>query len=292
MKFGKNKARIDIRTVKFKDLLILENLPSLPVSYDVDANTLNTVIPESIYGNDNHGDCVIAARANHTMRMEYYQQKIDLPITTQDCLNEYWNEEGCIGCIRASNRCPDNGLDMLTSMNEWRQKGWTVSDKHLYNIYAFASIDKSNYKELEYAVLLLYGAQMGIQVPQSAINQFNNNQIWDYVGDMNIVGGHAIYIVGYNDIGPVCVTWGKKQQMTWKFYDIYCDEIYCLVDNRDKWLVNSPININLLEGYLQQITGETSSMLRYKHSDVYIPKENFVVRILRAIYRAFTKGSD
>ena len=40
-------------------------------------------------------------------------------------------------------------------------------------------------------------------------------------------------IPGYNAKGPVCVTWGRKQQMTWAFFDKYCDEAYAIVDDKD-----------------------------------------------------------
>jgi len=40
-------------------------------------------------------------------------------------------------------------------------------------------------------------------------------------------------IPGYNETGPVCVTWGRKQQMTWSFFDKYCDEAYAIVDDKD-----------------------------------------------------------
>jgi hypothetical protein len=28
----------------------------------------------------------------------------------------------------------------------------------------------------------------------------------------------------------VCVTWGRKQQLTWAFVDKYCDEAYAIID--------------------------------------------------------------
>ena len=38
--------------------------------------------------------------------------------------------------------------------------------------------------------------------------------------------GDYIYVPGYTAQGPVCVTWGRKQQMTWAWLDEYCDEVY------------------------------------------------------------------
>src|SRR4051794_8464294 len=46
---------------------------------------------------------------------------------------------------------------------------------------------------------------------------------------------HYVYLSGYTKRGPVCVTWGRKQQMIWRFFDCYCDELYAIVDDLDKW---------------------------------------------------------
>src|SRR5208283_2701894 len=107
-----------------------------------------------------------------------------------------------------------------------------------------------------YAVYLLYGAYIGIQVPQSAMDQFNAGQPWTIVLGSPIEGGHCIYIVGYNATGPVCITWGKKQQMDWNFFDTYCDEAYVVIDSLDAWInpATDPLDITKLEGYIQAIT--------------------------------------
>ena len=88
------------------------------------------------------------------------------------------------------------------------------------------------------------------------MNQFKTGQTWDITIDNRILGGHCIYIVGYNEIGPICVTWAKKQQMTWAWWDKYVDEAYALVDNKDLWTLNSIIDIDLLDKYLRIITGD------------------------------------
>jgi len=35
--------------------------------------------------------------------------------------------------------------------------------------------------------------------------------------------------------GPVCVTWGRKQQIMWAWFDKYCDEAYAIFDAKDKF---------------------------------------------------------
>ena len=268
-KLGKNPAKIDKRTLKLKVILDAITLPALPVSYEVDVDGLKVAIPEQMFGNDAWGDCVICGRANQTLRFEQFQQDKIVPITTDICLNEYWSEEAQEGdgsaCKflnwiggRGWNYHPDNGLNMLDSLNEWRQKGWVLGDGNTYTIYAFAQLALQNAQELQYAVYLLGGAYIGIQVPQSAMDQFNAGQIWDVSGDSTIVGGHCLYVEGFNETGPICITWGKRQPMTWNFYNTYCDEAYALVMNRDIFVSNNPCDVNLLDNYLQAITTQSS----------------------------------
>ncbi len=46
----------------------------------------------------------------------------------------------------------------------------------------------------------------------------------------NPKNGHYVYVPGYTKSGPVCVTWGRKQQMTWAFLNKYSDEAYAIID--------------------------------------------------------------
>lgn len=67
---------------------------------------------------------------------------------------------------------------------------------------------------------------------------------------------NCVYLSSYNSIGPICMTWGKKQQMTWEFWNIYCDECYGIVDNINKWMnpTTDPLDVQKLNQYLNEIT--------------------------------------
>ena len=245
--FGKKPKRVDGRTLKFAKFLVIENLPSLQDTFDVDGQFTN-MVDKNMYGNDTLGDCVMAGRGHMTLRFEDFEQATLIPVTTKDVENEYFKETGGV----------DSGLDMLTSLNEWRQQGWLVSDKHTYTIHAYAEVNVSNHNELKYCVMLLFGCYTGFNVPKSAMDQFNAGKIWDVVAnDGGIEGGHCVYIVAYNTIGPICITWGQRQQMTWAFWDKYFDEAYAVIDNTDSWAnpATDPLNITLLGQELAAITG-------------------------------------
>lgn len=245
LRYGKKPARIDKRTISLS--AILKALPPPPPSFSVDAS-LGVTVPEQMFGNDTWGDCVIAARANQTLRMEYLQQKKILGITAQQCLKEYWREEG--GCA-AEVTHPDDGLDALTSLNEWRQSGWKVGG-HTYKIYAFASA--LTQLDVEFCIQYLGGAQMGMQVPASAMDQFKAGQPWTVVPGSPSEGGHMIYLESYVPAGPVAMTWARKQPMTWDFFNTYRDESYGVIPLKDAWQPNSPIDDAALDALLEEIT--------------------------------------
>lgn len=255
IRFGKKDARIDERTIRLKT--ILKEMPAYPPSYFID-NNLSQPIPISMLGNDTHGDCVICAKANHTLRFEEFEQDTIIPITTEDCLSQYWKEQGWRECslkfLNPFNPKPDRGLVMLDSLNDWRHNGWDIAGKK-YTIYAYASVPTA--VEVKAAVYLLNGVNMGIRVPQSAIDQFKAGQPWEALSplDSRFVGGHAIYVVGYDSQYLYVITWGKVQKMSWAFYSSYTDEGYAIVDQADPWLgVNSPVDILKLNEILHQIT--------------------------------------
>lgn len=262
VKLGKLPARVDSRTLKLSMVLNVPVLPPLPETFDLDVH-LGTDIPLSMLGNDQWGDCVIVGRANWTLRAEAFEQQKVINITTQECLDEYWKEEGWVApqprkCIiqwgmKKAAAPPDNGLNVLDSLKEWRKTGWMTGAK-TYTIDAFAAINIKNHTELCYSAYLLSGGYIGFQVPDTAMVQFQTGQTWTVEPGAKIEGGHCVYIVGFNPTGPICVTWGRKQPMTWEFFDTYCDEAYALVDNMDIFMENSPVDVKKLEEYLNAVT--------------------------------------
>lgn len=249
LKIGKAPAAEDHRNIKMASIMPSAAL-AYPDNFDTDEH-LNTSIPLSMFGNDIHGDCVIAGRANQTLRFEVFEQSRVVPITIENVLNEYWSEEGGMGPEY------DKGLVMLNSLKDWRSKGWTLSDGNTYSIHAFAQIDPKDIHEVKAATYYLHGIMVGLALPMSASIQLENKQIWDVVtgpdAEFNSWGGHCVYVCGYNETGPICITWAKKQQMTWNFFITYCDEAYGIIDDKDKWIDKDLLDCETLESLLEQI---------------------------------------
>jgi hypothetical protein len=245
---GKRPVKLDWRNIRFKNILKTP-LPTPPNEYDV--SNFSIPIPHKMFGNDQWGDCVIAGRANQTLAYEAFEQDEIIDISDSEVLEEYWAEQGATKIFGVTICRPDGGLYMLDSMNAWR-RGWQAGGR-TYNIYAHASLTRSNRTEIKLGIYLLNGLQAGILLPNSAIQQFDSGQVWDVVGDNSVAGGHCVFIRGYNETGPICETWAKTQQMTWAFWDKYTDECYGAVDNRDDWVEDSPVDVEKLDGYLKAL---------------------------------------
>lgn len=243
LRLGKLPARRDSRTIRLARFF--SRLPPIPKSYRFELRYPG--LPTPMFANDRYGDCVIAGRAHQTLRLERVETGKTIRITTRDVLTEYWNETG------GEDR--DTGLVMLDSLKAWRDPGWLVG-KRTYTIDAFGSINPRDGADVRAAVFLLNGIQVGLFLPISAKKQMG--KVWEVVkgptGWAGTWGGHCVTISSYDEVGPICVTWGEYQRMTWAFFARYCDENYGVVDSLNKWTKQPGIDVAKLKRYLDEIT--------------------------------------
>ena len=66
-------------------------------------------------------------------------------------------------------------------------------------------------------------------------------------------GGHYVYVPGYTRRGPVCVTWGRKQQLSWAFVDRYADEAYAIVDHVQQGKIEGALDLRRLGRFLDAL---------------------------------------
>ena len=241
-KLGKAPAKRDPRNLMFA--AILKAPVALPKEYDFDLK--HPGIPTPMFGNDKYGDCVMAGRAHQTLRFELIEQKTKLQITDKEVLREYLKETGG----------RDSGLVVLDSLKLWRQPGWTAA-KDVYKIKAFSELNRANHNQVKQAIVLDVGVGLGLSLPISAQGQFQAGKPWDVVGGPNgkpnSWGGHYVLVPGYTTKGPVCVTWAQKHQMTWAFFDKYCDEAYAIIDAIDTAKKKKALDAGVLGEFLRNL---------------------------------------
>ncbi|MFL6255792.1 MAG: hypothetical protein ACJ74T_12335 [Pyrinomonadaceae bacterium] len=238
-KLGKAPAKADVRNLKFAS--ILKAAPKVPNEFDFDLT--HKGIPLPMFANDNLGCCVISGRAHQTLRFEDIEQGAVITITDQEIRDEYFKETGGA----------DDGLIVLDSLKEWRSDGWTAAGQ-LLKIKAFAQLNPTNHSQIKQAIFLDVGIGLGIGLPLTAQAQFQAGKPWDFVGGpdsaFNSWGGHYVFVPGYTKVGPVCVTWGQKHQMTWAFVNKYCDEAYAIFDALNTAKLKKALDVKEINSFL------------------------------------------
>lgn len=232
-KLGRKPARYDKRTLKLARYLA-EPLPPSPLA----VNWALDITEWGMMVNDQLGDCTIAGVGHHEQAWTANDGSEYTP-SDATIISYYSQWDG----YDPNNPSSDQGGDMLTVLTRWKNQGF---DGH--TIQGFASVDSSDQVEVKQAVFLFGGLYTGFNVPQSAMDQNAAGQVWDVVEkDGGCVGGHCVYIVGYNATGPVCVTWGALQQMTWAFWSQYFDEAYAVLGSDWYTFGTAPNGFNVIQ---------------------------------------------
>ena len=251
MRLGKLEYKHDNRTLALAPMLSTEI--RVPEIYNFDKN--RAPFPDHMWGNDEYGDCVIAARANQTLRIERVEQRRTLYMVDDDAISEYKKLTGCVSPGDPN----DTGLVMLYAMRDWRNDGWTMTQKpgHHYNIAAYGEIDPMNPDEVRASIYMLVGIQFGLALPLATRKM---GTTWDYNGETGPEwqpgswGGHAVYGFGYDPETITIKTWGENVTVTNTFIEKYCDEAWGVVDALDSWRTKQTIDVDKLLSELKQIS--------------------------------------
>lgn len=178
--------------------------------------------PEAIqmYGNDQYGDCTCAGAANLLILDTCHTGMVVIP-TLDEVLDLYSAVSGFDRVTGAN----DNGAAMTDVLEQLRTNGLSG-----HKILAWAKIDHTNALHRQIAVDLFGATYVGVQLPESAQDQFNANQSWEVVEGDKIEGGHAIIHPGYGSEGGDYVTWAKwDQKASGEWESSYIDEEYVII---------------------------------------------------------------
>lgn len=180
------------------------------------------VITWPMYGNDTLGDCTAAAAGHLREAWTAYGQGAATLTTDTDVLAFY---EACSGYV-PGHPDTDQGANMQDCLDYWRQSG-LAGDK----ILAFFQIDPSNLAEIKTALYLFGGIYVGVNLPSSALDQFDAGLAWDYNphADNQIEGGHCIHLGAVDATGLMTVTsWGRTQRVTPAWWARFTEEAWAI----------------------------------------------------------------
>jgi hypothetical protein len=215
-KLGKLAPRVDVRTLALSRYIDQAQLPDPPETIDLTQH----VAEWPMYANDRIGDCATAAAAHmieawtaaaHGSAVEVTESAVLAAFDRVKIVDPRSGEEGAVE------------LDVL---GDWRKRG---VGRH--RIGGFARVSASDHRLVRSAAWLFGGLYIGLQLPLSAQYQ----ETWDWNGVLTgddrpgSWGGHAVDVVRYGAAGLAIVTWGSLKEMTWSFWDRYCDEAYCIL---------------------------------------------------------------
>lgn len=215
-KLGKLPVRTDVRTLRLRRYVDPSKLPPPPAELDL----TERVNEWPMYANDRIGDCTTAA-AGHMIEawtaaavgqaIEISERSVLTAFDAVKIVDPRSGEEGAIE------------LDVL---RYWRKHG---IGRH--RIGAFAAVPVHDPTLVRAGAWLFGGLYIGLSLPASAQAQ----DVWDWTGTLSgdakpgSWGGHAVDVVRYDAEGLTVVTWGRLQELTWAFWDHYCDEAYCII---------------------------------------------------------------
>lgn len=217
VKLGRNKPY----TRAEKPRLVLEHyLDHLPAPHAT-VDRASKVASWPMYLNDSIGDCTCAAIGHVIQGWTAYSQGTAVAVPDNAILKAYEDVSGYDPATGAN----DNGAVEQDVLNYWRKTG--VAGHKIGGFAELASLD--NLTLAKQALQYFGTVYLGIQVPSSAMEQFDAGEPWDFVGDWNIEGGHAVPVQYWTTDrkGEIeVVTWGQRQRMTRSFWYQYVEEAW------------------------------------------------------------------
>lgn len=117
----------------------------------------------------------------------------------------------------------DTGTDVQTYLAYRQSPGVPDDTGALHKIGGCIYLEPGNITHLWAGAYIFEVVCVGVQLQQAQMNQFDNNQTWDWVKGSPADGGHYVPVMGKNGL----VTWGEQHGFTNAFYQHCNDESYC-----------------------------------------------------------------
>jgi hypothetical protein len=179
--------------------------------------------------NDRLGDCTCAA-VYHAIQVWSFNAGKSM-VTEPDSDVEKLYVLGCGYNPKVPGEGPGGNEQKLLTyiLNKGAPTGPKGQPPH--KIAAFVEVDPRNTDDVKRAIVDCGIAYIGFNVPQFLM-QGQPPAVWDVQSaNTNIIGGHAVILVGYDAKGARVVSWGQFFTMTWAFFAQYVDEVYAIADS-------------------------------------------------------------
>jgi len=185
--------------------------------------------------NDKLGCCTCAA-VYHARQIWTLNSSSEL--TENDNCVEKLYEEAC--GYNPADPSTDNGgveQDVLTYL---LKNGYPLSDGSVDKIIGFMEVDPRNINDIKQTIFNFGVCYIGFDVPDNLMENGNPPKLWNNISSSKIDGGHAVILVGYDEIGFTVISWGSVYKMSYDFFLKYTDEAYAILSK--DWLKNTGIS--------------------------------------------------
>lgn len=232
--------------------------------------------------NNELGDCVFASDGHICEILSYWGQGTEVVVTDDVVETAY---EKAAGYDPNAPLNPDGSNPTDRGAQLTQGLGYLVTTgMQGVKIDAYAEIDVRNIVLLKTALAELGPVDLALAVPASAEQQTAEGQPWSYVGDMNILGGHCVTGVGYDDDYLYIHTWGQVQAVEWEFFSFYFDQAFALVSR--EW-VNAKSTLDPEHVDLQTLGEEFASITGQANPFAPAKKGCPILRVFRSLGKLF-----
>lgn len=179
-----------------------------------------------VLGNQDWGDCVFAGNGHIIEQQTALGEGTEITITDAQALAEYSRVTGFNPAAGPPGSNPtDQGALIQDGLADLRKNGLAGQ-----KIAAFARVNEADETELKTALAELGAVSLGVNLPQSAMDQFDAGQPWTVIpDDGGILGGHCIIAAGYDQQHVYIVSWGRVVPVAWDWLRAYCEEAWAVV---------------------------------------------------------------
>lgn len=179
--------------------------------------------------NDQLGDCTIAGAAHLFAATSVYAGHPEPLFSDAELVKAYSAVSGYV----PGDPSTDDGAVMQNVLDYLKATGMTDTTGKVHKVAGYAAFGNPHDEILLAQVLNTFGSvYVGVNLPQSAEDEFAAGEPWTYQPSSPIAGGHCIALQerAVGGVGVLrYVTWGALQRTTRQFQTYYAEEAWAVV---------------------------------------------------------------
>ena len=216
-RLGKLPARPDAIKHKFGSFFHAAELPTPTLVF----GRPDLIKDWGMLANDRHSCCVFSGAFHETMLWRAWAGAEIPTFTDANVISDYSAVTG----YDPNDPSSDRGADMQRAASYRKKVGIVDATGQRHQVAAYVSLKAGDVDQLALAAFMFGAVGLGVEMPTSAMDQFEQGEPWDVVSGAYVEGGHYIPCIGRNRAGNfLIITWGRLQAVTPAFIKKYMDE--------------------------------------------------------------------